>query len=57
MIDPDGLQIEHHNLPSTIVIENVPDFDIETYCLEDEKEYNKFINDTERDIRRSIEYR
>lgn len=57
MIDPDGLQIEHHNLPSTIVIENVSDFDIETYCLEDEKEYNKFINDTERDIRRSIEYR
>lgn len=57
MIDPDGLQIPHHNLPSTIKLENVQDYDIECYCLEDEKEFNKFINDTERDIRRSYEYR
>ena len=57
MIDPDGLQISHHNLPSSIKLENVQDYDIECYCLEDEKDFNKFINDTERDIRRSYEYR
>lgn len=57
MIDPDGLQISHHNLPSNIKLENVQDYDIECYCLEDEKDFNKFINDTERDIRRSYEYR
>lgn len=58
MIDPDGIVIQNVNLPSNIKIKEVPEFALDScYCLEDEKEYNKFITDTERNVRRSMEYR
>ena len=57
MIDPDGIQILEHKLDNTINIKEVPAFDIEPYLLEDEKEYEKFIQDIERQVRRSYEYR
>ena len=57
MIDPDGIQIQEHNLPSNIMITKVPDFESEIYNLEDEKDYKSFIKDVEREVRRSFEYR
>lgn len=59
MIDPDGIQIEEQNLPSKITINNkeIPECDINCYCLEDDKEYEHFIKDIETQVRRSFEYR
>lgn len=59
MIDPDGIQIQESNLPSKIVISNteVPICDFECYCLEDEKSYKHYIDDIEKAVRRSFEYR
>lgn len=59
MIDPDGLQIQESNLPSKIIISNaeVPVCDFECYCLEDEKSYKHYIDDIEKTVRRSFEYR
>lgn len=57
MIDPDGIQTQSINLPSIIEIKEVPAFETECYCLEDDKEYEKFVKDIESQIRRSFEYR
>ena len=57
MIDPDGIQIQETNLSNKINIKEVPEFDMEPYLLEDEKEYKHFIDDVERQVRRSFEYR
>ena len=57
MIDPDGIQVQEFNLPDTINVGKVPEFDMELYNLDDDKDYKKFIQDTERIIRRSFEYR
>ena len=59
MIDPDGIQTQSVNLPSVINInmEEIPECDIQCYCLEDDKEYEKFVKDVESRIRRSFEYR
>lgn len=57
MIDPDNIQIQNNNLPSTISITNVNEFDIESYDLNDDKDFNKYITDIERIIRGSFEYR
>lgn len=57
MIDPDGIQIQKINLPDLINIKEVPEFDIEIYNLEDDKEYEQYIKDIEKEARKSFEYR
>lgn len=59
MIDPDGIQIQESNLPNKIIIANaeIPVCDFECYCLEDEKSYKHYIDDIEKSVRRSFEYR
>ena len=57
MIDPDGIQVQETNLPSVISIKQVPEFESSIYNLEDEKDYNTFIKDIERQVRQSYEYR
>ena len=57
MIDPDGIQIQKTNLPSVLNIKQVPEFDMQCYNLDDEKDYEKFVKDIESDVRRSFEYR
>lgn len=57
MIDPDGIQVQSLNLPSNISIKEVPEFETECWCLEDDKEYEKFVKEVEKQVRRSFEYR
>lgn len=57
MIDPDGIQITQSNLPDTINIKSVPIFETQVYNLEDDKDYEHFIKDIERVVRKSFEYR
>lgn len=57
MIDPDGIQIQQNNLPDTIKITEVPEFETEIYNLEDDKDYEHYIKDIEKEVRRSFEYR
>lgn len=57
MIDPDGIQVQETNLPDTITIKNIPEFESSIYNLEDEKDYNTFIKDIERQVRMSFEYK
>ena len=59
MIDPDGIQTQSSNLPSTININmaEIPECDIECYFIEDEKEYERFVKDIESTVRRSYEYK
>lgn len=57
MLDPDEIQVTLNNLPSQINIKEVPEFDTEVYCLEDDKEKERFIKDVESRVRRSFEYK
>ena len=57
MIDPDSLNILETKLSNNFHIKEVPEFDMEAYVLEDEKDYKRFIDDAERACRRSFEYR
>lgn len=57
MIDPDSLNILTSKLPDMIQVNEIPPFETEIYIMDDEKDYNKFLIDTERLIRRSYEYR
>lgn len=57
MIDPDGMQIQKVNLPDLIKIKQVPEFDFDIYHLEDDKEYDRYIKDIEKEVRKSFEYR
>lgn len=57
MIDPDDIQVQSLNLPSNINIKEVPEFETECWCLEDEKDYEKFVKEVEKQVRRSFEYR
>lgn len=59
MIDPDNIQIQKNNLSSTITViaKEIQPCDIQVYCLEDEKEMEKFIRDVESQVRRSFEYK
>lgn len=57
MIDPDSLIIENINRGNIITVKDVEPFSGEVYCLDDEKDFKKYITDIEKDIRRSIEYR
>lgn len=57
MIDPDGIQIQESNLPDIIKIREVPEFETEVYNLEDDKDYDHFVKDVEKEVRKSFEYR
>ena len=57
MIDADNIQIQNNNLPSEIKITNVNEFDTEVYDFNDEKDFNKYIQDCKRIVRKSFEYR
>ena len=60
MIDPDNLLITKHNLSSSTEITHLPtiDYNVESvYDLNDEKDYDHYIKDCERIIRRSFEYK
>lgn len=57
MMDPDGLSIQKSNLPNLIKIKEVPIFEFEVYNLADDKEYNNYIKDIEKETRKSFEYR
>lgn len=60
MRDPDAL---HHfyeytdDVPDVIKIHELPEFRIPDYDLNDEKEFKKYIQDIERVVRQSFEYR
>ena len=57
MIDPDGIQIQRGNLPISITIEQVPEFESQIYNLEEDSDFKKYIADIKREVRRSFEYR
>lgn len=59
MIDPDGIQTQSTNLSNIISINmnEIPECDIQCYCLDDDKEYEHFVKDIESTVRRSFEYR
>lgn len=57
MLDPDSIQIQNSNLPDIIKIKQVPTFDIQIYNLEDDKEYDTYVKDVEKEVRKSFEYR
>lgn len=57
MIDPDGISVQTSNLPSIIKMGDIPPCEIECYCLEDDKDFKKYIDDIERAVRRSDEYK
>ena len=57
MIDPDGIQIQKTNLPDSIKIKEVPEFDFQCYNLEDDKDYEHYVKDIEKEVRKSFEYR
>lgn len=57
MIDPDGIQIQNNNLPDIIKVRQVAPFDTQIYNLEDDKEYENYIKDVEKEVRKSYEYR
>lgn len=57
----DVLNLQSVKNPNTdmevIKIDNIPEYDIEDYDLNDEKDYKKYIIDVERECRNSFEYR
>lgn len=57
MIDPDGIQIQKTNLPDLIKIKEIPEFDFQCYNLEDDKDYEHYVKDIEKEVRKSFEYR
>lgn len=57
MIDPDGIQLASKNKNTTITIDNVPEFDYLIWDLDNDKEFRKYIQTIEREIRQSYEYK
>ena len=57
MIDPDGIQIQKINLSDIIKIKDVPEFETQCYNLDDDKDYEHYVKDIEKEVRRSFEYR
>ena len=57
MIDPDGIMLPQENKQTTIKFGTIPEFDLLTYDLEDEKEFKKYLKDIEKEIRGSFEYK
>lgn len=60
MRDPENIkkvQIINNDEIEVISIKYLPEYDIEDYDLNDEKDFKKFINDVEKSCRQSFEYR
>mgnify|MGYP004645648417 CR=1 FL=1 len=57
MIDPDNIILVEDNKNTELKINNVPEFDLLVWDLEDEKELKKYYTTIEREIRKSFEYR
>ena len=60
MRDPDSLHKFYEyvdDVPDVIKVEELPDFTIPDYDLNDEKEFKKYIGDIEKAVRNSFEYR
>lgn len=59
MIDPDGIQIQNTNLANVVKVisPEIEPCNINCYCLEDDKEKEKYIRDVETQVRRSFEYK
>lgn len=57
MMDPDAIIVQEKFLDNTININNVPEYEIEIYALDDDKEFERYIKDIEFVVRRSFEYR
>lgn len=59
MFDPDNIITTENNLANVIKIisPEIDNCDIICYCLEDDKEFEKYIRDVESQVRRSFEYK
>lgn len=57
MIDPNSIMIQKNDLRNVIDINHIPEFDLESYDLLDEKDFNKYLKDIEKIVRKSFEYR
>ena len=57
MIDPDNIILVDQNKNNTLNINNVPEFDLLVWDLEDDKELQKFYKTVEKETRNSFEYR
>ena len=59
MRDPDGLTKEYEleTPPAIIKMNEIPDYDIPDYDLNDEKSFKKYIQNLEKDVRSSYEYK
>jgi protein-tyrosine phosphatase len=42
MIDPDSIIVQKHNENNKLKFNNIPEYDYNTYDLEDTKQVNKF---------------
>ena len=59
MRDPDGLTKEYEleTPPAIIKMNEIPEYDIPDYDLNDEKSFKKYIQNLEKDVRSSYEYK
>ena len=59
MIDPDGIITQSSNLSSIIEVmpNKIEPCEGEIFCLDDEKDYEKYVKEIEGQVRRSFEYR
>lgn len=57
MLDPDNIVIPSRNKNNKIEIDNVPEFDYLIWDLENEKEFRKYIQSIEKEVRQSFEYK
>ena len=57
MIDPDSIIITKDRADSDIKMGIVPECDFKSYDLDDDKSFENFIKDVERDVRSSFEYK
>ena len=57
MIDPDNIILVEDNKNTELKINNVPEFDLLVWDLEDDKELKKYYTTIEREVRKSFEYR
>lgn len=57
MIDPDNIILVDENKQTTLKINNVPEFDLLVWDLEDDKELKKYYKTIEKEVRGSFEYR
>ncbi len=57
MIDPDNIVLADKNKQTTLNINNVPEFDLLVWDLEDDKEIKKYYKTIEKEVRNSFEYK